>query len=765
MNLVWCQVGLLFSIVIILSTIFDMKKELKLFIIVFCFISCSSLLGSFLPVSLKGQWSVRLDPDGQGMAAGWYEQLLSESVPVMLPGSIQNQGLGNKPSSETEWTTKIGQKLMDDQRFADYIYGDEFRSPFWLTPKRHYVGKVWYQRTICVPADWDDKRVVLSLERPHWQTSVWLEGEKVGSCDSLGTAHEYDITSFAKPGRVQLLTIMVDNDVVVPVGLDAHSISDQTQSNWNGIIGEICLKETGKVFLDDLQIYPDNNCGMAKLDMAFGNISGDDAKVNVIVSARNGSEKSCTQVYSDIKVSKDGEKFSTVYPIANAGLWSEFSPELYKLTVTLSEVGTEKDVSVYNYSFGMREIGISDKQFTINGKKTFLRGTLECCIFPDTGYPPMDVQSWKDIITTCRDFGLNHIRFHSWCPPEAAFRAADEMGFYYQVDVSAWGTFGSGGPLDEWTYVETDRMLKAYGNHPSFILLTPSNEPHGNVEKRDAYLSKWIEHYREKDPRRYYTAGSGWPLIAANNYHVKSNPRMHNYVGQRPKERPETAKDYRDFINEQAVPVISHEIGQWCAYPDFSEIDQYKGFLSASNIEAFKDLLEKAGLGELGHEYLMASGKFQALFYKEDIETALRTPHMAGFQLLDLHDFPGQGTAPVGVLNAYWKPKGYISADEYSRFCNSNVILARMKKLVFTSGEAFVAGIEQANYGATNLTDVKLEWVISDDGKEIVSGKLFNGIVPTGGLTEFGSIYYDLAGVDEAAKLTLEVADKVNGGK
>ena len=124
-------------------------------------------------------------------------------------------------------------------------------------------------------------------------------------------------------------------------------------------------------------------------------------------------------------------------------------------------------------------------QFVVNGRKIFLRGTLECCIFPLTGYPPTDVRRrGSGSSASAKAHGLNHIRFHSWCPPEAAFAAADELGFYYQVEMRVLGQPGeppsaTAGRSTSGSTREADRILKAYGNHPSFLLMAYGNEPAG----------------------------------------------------------------------------------------------------------------------------------------------------------------------------------------------------------------------------------------------------------------------------------------------
>ena len=218
----------------------------------------------------------------------------------------------------------------------------------------------------------------------------------------------------------------------------------------------------------------------------------------------------------------------------------------------------------------------------LNGRPLFLRGTLECCIFPLTGYPPTDVESWKRIIRVCKSHGLNHIRFHSWCPPEAAFVAADELGFYYQVECSTWPnastSLGNGLPIDEWLYREGERVLEEYGNHPSFLLLAMGNEPAG-PERGGKYLGPWVEHFKAKTDRQLVTSGSGWPSIAENEFHVTPSPRIQQWgqgLGSRINAQPPaTMADYREFVGGYDVPVISHEIGQWCVYPNFDEMEKY----------------------------------------------------------------------------------------------------------------------------------------------------------------------------------------------
>lgn len=708
-------------------------------------------------VDLSGRWRLLLDSEGNGVDLVKQEPRFTNSV--RLPGSLQEQGFGERPRKDSNWTTGIGLKLLDDPRFQKYVEGDDFQCPFWLTPERVYVGAAYYQREFRSPRNWDGKRIVLFLERPHWETTVWIDGRAVGAQNSLGVAHEYDVTEWITPGKKQQLAIRVDNGYVVPVGKDAHSISDQTQSNWNGITGQIKLVAGPKVWFEDAQICPDLKNSQLKVDVKIGNISRRSGEGEISLSTRHpqtGKPHHQSFVVNPVKWDASGGTATMTYNMGNDwSAWSEYNPVLYLLRLELKQFG--ETIAQREVSFGMRELSIEGKQFAINGNPVFIRGTLECAIFPQHGYPPTDVKEWKRIMQIAKSHGLNHFRFHSWCPPEAAFQAADEEGFYIQAEGSCWASFGDGTQLDSWIYQECDRMLKAYGNHPSFLFMSPSNEPHG--KNREAFLGKLVNHLIQKDSRHYYAAGSGWPNIPENQYSIQYATRLQNWKTLKFNQPPQTWDDYRSYVDDLPVPTIGHEIGQWCVYPDLDEASQYEGALKAKNIQVFRDKLRQAGMLHLADDFLTASGKFHTLLYKQEIEAALRTPGYAGFQLLDLHDFPGQGTAPVGVLNALWNSKGYVRAEDYRRFCNDVVPLARMKKRIFTNDEYFSAAVDVANYRIEDLRDIQVHYQLkSEAGETLFDAVRTAPVISSGGLTRIDEIACPLAPIQQASKLKLTVA-------
>jgi hypothetical protein len=717
-------------------------------------------------IALDGTWRFALDRDRRGIEESWWRRRLAGSA--TLPGTLPGQGIGNPITLDTPWTGQIvDRSFFTAPEYDAYRQPGRIKVPFWLQPERYYAGAAWYQTDVDIPAGWQGRRLVLRLERPHWQTLVAVDNTVVGSNDSLSTPHEYDLGTSLAPGR-HVLTIRVDNGLIVDIGVNSHSISDHTQGNWNGIVGRLTLEATAPVWVDDLQVFPDVAARAVRIAGRIGNATGGAGTGQLRLSAApagGGTAGAPEPMQVPVSWTADGGSFDARYALgAGAAMWDEFTPALYTLTASLADPESAKTVT-----FGLRDIGVDGTQFTVNRRRTFLRGTLECAIFPATGHPPTDVASWERIIRIAKAHGLNHIRFHSWCPPEAAFEAADRLGFYYYVEAASWANqstvLGAGLPVDDWVRRETDRILRAYGNHPSFVLMSQGNEPGG---RSAPYLAEWVTANRARDPRRLYTSAAGWPEIPENQFHVSPAPRVQAWgaglasrINAKP---PETTTDYRDYVAPRPVPVVSHEIGQWCVYPNLAEIPKYTGYLKAKNFEIVAERLRAHHLESQAAGFLMASGKLQTLCYKEDIESALRTPGMAGFELLDLHDFPGQGTALVGVLDPFWDSKGYVTPEAYRRFAGTTVPLARLERRVFTTAEVLSADIEVAHFGPMPIERAAARWrLVGEAGRVVAEGVLPEAAIPVGNGTPLGRLRIPLARVPAPRRYSLVVS--VPGGE
>lgn len=716
-----------------------------------------AVVGQNHSVSLSGKWAFQIDREDKGIREEWFNKTLNDRI--NLPGSMPEKLKGDDVTVRTRWTGSLYDSSYYFNPYMEkYRIDGQVKLPFFLTPDKHYVGVAWYQKRVTVPDSWKGERVVLFLERPHIETTVWINRQEVGMQNSLCVPHVYDLTSYVTPGKSYLVTIRVDNRIKeINVGPDSHSITDQTQGNWNGIVGKIELQSTPKVFFEDIQIYPDLAGKKALVRMNVRASSSVNGEITLSAKSFNTDvNHEIAPVYQTVTVRKGDNLFEMELPMGQDFLiWDEFSPALYRLTATLKN---GKQIETKQIQFGMREFTINGKWFYINGRKTMLRGTVENCDFPLTGYAPMDVASWERVFRICRSYGLNHMRFHSYCPPEAAFIAADLVGFYLQPEGPSWPNhgpkLGNGQPIDKYLMDETIALTKAYGNYASYCMLACGNEPSGHWVN---WVSKFVDYWKTADSRRVYTGasvGGSWKWQPHNQYHVKAGARGVTWA----KRQPESMSDYRAKIDTVRQPYVSHETGQWCVFPDFNEIRKYTGVNKARNLEIFRDILEDNDMGGQAHDFMMASGKLQAICYKHEIEKTLRTPDYAGFQLLALNDYSGQGTALVGVLNVFFEEKGYINAAEFRRFCSPTVPLARIPKFVYTNDESFHADIEIAHFGATPLREARTIYTVKDEyGKVYAHGTVGSSDIPIGNLFSLGSVDLDLGAIDTPQKLNLEI--------
>ncbi len=691
--------------------------------LLFCLTAKTVIAAEVLP--LAGEWRFALDRADAGVNEKWFAKDLPDKI--QLPGILQAQGYGNDITTNTPWVLTLGDawwKIQPASLREHFSQPGHVEVPFLSQPPKHYLGAAWYQRDIEIPKNEGGKHFTLFLERAHWKSTVWMDNKEFSSNDSLGTPHVTDL-GLLTPGKHRL-TIRVDNRLQLPDAghlVDSHSVSDGLGAAWNGIVGKIELRATSPVWIEDLQVFPHVATKSVTIKGWIGNLTGQagQSDLAMIVTPFRFDVKDKMTGSTNITVnwSTNGGTFETELTLKSvAGLWNEFNPIIYRLWVFSKPVvvsDASKQIDPTGVHFGLREITTHDKDLLINDYPVNLRLTHDGGEFPLTGYPAMDVASWKKIIQTCKNYGLNGMRLHSWCPPEAAFVAADELGFYLQPECGLWVDFRNA-PTREFLEAETARILTAYGNHPSFILLSPSNEP----KNYSRFTPQWAATNYAKDPRRLYSAATGWADPSQVNGGAQFATLVRFGRGELRNTSGWFGGDYRTALENVHIPVLAHEVGQWCAYPDFDVIKKFTGYLQPGNYEIFKYIAEQEGVLDEDHAFAWASGRFQVACYKEEIEANLRTPGLAGFQLLDLHDYLGQGTALIGVLDAFWESKGYVTPEEFRKFCGPVVPLAWLKKRVFATDEKLEADIGLAQFGPAELTNALVRWEVQDSQGKIV---------------------------------------------
>lgn len=707
---------------------------------------------------LNGKWRIALDgnfkdwPFKTGETEKWYAKELPDNESLFLLNQIYFK---NADFRTNNWINLPG---TTDEAGIGVVLKESSQYSTGLERNFTFDGAFWVQRKVSIPESWEGMQLNLLLERTLGSSTLFWDDKKIGSEFGYATPHEFLIDKSVKSGE-HLLTLLINKDDLRYVST-GHHIYNSTGASWNGIIGRIeLIAKNASAQIDNIQVFPDLKSESIDLKIRFSEESNLKNR-NLKIFIKKKSEDSYVLLKNEVAYSDSIYlKCELPKPIVT---WSEFSPDLYDLKCILEENGDTIDS--FSTTFGMRELGRQNGYITINGNKVTLRGTLDCGSFPLTGYPTMNKEKWKETYSIIKSYGLNHVRYHTWCPPEAAFDAADESGIYLQVELA-------GAP-----YTEINRILETYGNHPSFCLLSLNNEVMGSTELNE----KVVAIAKSADSRHLYSCTSHpvgpsrnddffvsawgtekieeWPFakpivgITWGGGDVVHASRFNLFP-------PETASTFSEEIKSSQVPIIAHEMGQWAVFPDFDEIPKYTGVLRNTNYERIKRQNENNGLIALNKQFAKASGMFSSVLYKEEIESVLRTPGYAGFQLLGLNDYQGQYISIVGILNDFWESKGLVSADQHSQYCNALVPLAKMEKRIWKNTEIFKAQVDISNFTFNSYTNIKPQWTLTDQYKKVIKKGILNTKnLKNGALTSFSDIIIPLNDVKNASKLLLTIS-------
>ncbi len=680
-------------------------------------------------IDLSGEWSLELDEKMEG-------KTLPFSDSIRLPNSTSNAKKG---------------------RF------NKSRKTDCLTDTYQFEGWAWFSKDI----DFSKavgKNAFIFFERTRIST-LFIDGKEIGSFDSLVSPHIYDVTDYISEG-IHTVTVKVSNVGYKTYG--GHLTSADTQTNWNGIIGRMELQIFDKTYVKDVFVESDIHSKTLRIK---ADVVGDNfGTVTVSAVGFDGPKAKNDQIIPPCQYNYSDGKIDVVYQMGDdAYLWDEYRPYLYNLTIT---VGND----VYSTIVGLREFKTDGDKFTINGKKTFLRGKHDGMIFPKTGFMPADTAEWLRVMSISMDYGMNHYRYHTCCPPEAAFIAADMLGIYMEPELPFWGTIAAKGEEgyneeeQEFLIAEGFRMMKTFGNHPSYCMMSLGNELWGTPSR----VNEIIGGFKEKDTRFLYTQGSNnfqfFPNVLENDDFFCGVRLSHDRLlrgsfamcdapplGHIQTRKPATDMCYDGMIHPSVkigenqasadgtvqiqygttmkvvkaseadasfipeVPIVTHEIGQYVTYPNFDEIEKYTGSLKARNFEIFKERLKQAGMEHLAKDFFKASGKLAVACYKEEMEAVFRSRLLGGFQILDIQDFIGQGTALVGVLDAFMDQKGTCSPQEWRMFCSDAVLMARFNSYTYESGDKFKAHIEIAYYRNYSIDSKTLKWELKCSCKTTVA--------------------------------------------
>lgn len=764
--------------------------------------------GAYMRILLNGKWHVVLEDGTTGQ--------------MDLPGTLDENGIGHRDVGANQWHPDAVLGNAAGEIDKDAPIATRF------TRRHTYEGEARISRKITVPDYGTDRLFVLAERARALRLLVDGEACSVFRQGTLSTPYIFELTG-AAPGEHEF-TFLSDNSYPgMPKAAICYSsaATDETQTNWNGILGECSMYTRPQNFIDSLRVYPravkkeeKNKAGGYVLDVCVELAPGakkvyKDAKIILQSEALAAGELEDTQTLTEI-ISYSGEGLAEAgtdkeenpktmeiwfrdLPLReNVKLWDEDEGNLYEMAVTLDNGMSAEDkggsTAECRTRFGIRSFGDNGSgRLALNGRAIFLRGEANCAEYPETGHPPMTIPEWKEMLLKYRSYGINFVRFHSHCEPEAAFAAADELGMLLQPELSHWDPKDAFGTEESYRYYRAELvdLLKTYANHPSFVMLTLGNELQAQDEGRER-MRELVRTAKRMDPTRLYANGS-------NAFYGEEgcDPESDFYTSQSCKDVVirGTFSGMRGYLNENypsadrtydeamaeirkeyQKPVFSFEVGQFEVLPDFEELESFHGISDPVNLKLIKKRVEERGLLPTWEKYVEATGELSRLAYREEIEAAMRTRELSGISLLGLQDFPGQGTALVGMMNSHLEPKPYDFArpERFREFFQECRILVKLPHYTYEAGERLIAEVEAANFGKRNIEGVFC-WTLA--GKKSVSEngncepaeiKSKNTVIATGedteiticrpgSYTEVGSLDIPLDFVEKNTALTLKV--------
>lgn len=654
------------------------KKFLISLILVFGFFT---LVPARETIDLSGEWTYRLKN---------------------APASISGEGVISLPN-----TLDVAHKS---------IYNPESESIAGLRREFSFVGSAEYSRLIEIPEEWAGKDITLTLERTK-PAVVRVDGKYAGENSRISSPNRYKLSKFLSPGLHEIMIEVNNSDSIPPiVAHSSNATSESTQTNWNGITGDIFLEARNPFHIERVMIDDNEAPRNVKLTLLFSQIAPSGHSVTLIDDGKILAQET-------IEEGKNNKEIS--FEIESDKLWSASNPVLRELTFVIrDENGREADSC--SLLSGFRTFSSKGKTFRVNGKPEFLRGTVNAAIFPLTAYAPTDIKSWEKYFSRLKEFGVNHVRFHSWTPPEAAFTAADRIGIYILTELPVWGELDRDLEFqNRFLKEELEGLMESYSYHPSFVMFSPGNELFGDLSLMEEYMQE----AKDLNPRILSTYGTNVYLgmngqigeedfiistktgdIAEKMVRGSSSFAERSDGGYLNSHYPGNNFNYNEYLKGLEVPLISHEVGQYQSYPDFEGIEKYTGNLKPDNLKAFRKRADESGLLGKNRQYAEASGKWASKLYKAEMEAALRTPGMGGFQLFGLQDYPGQGGAFIGILDAFMDDKGFLTPREWRESADEVTLIAEFPRYTFTSGETIEIPVMTVDYSNQSVPVPLLYW-------------------------------------------------------
>ena len=465
---------------------------MKYALIIIFLISSNLLLAQRTVISLNGEWEIEdgIEPD---------------AIPETFEHTVQVPGMVNQSVPA----------FQDVDQFdgLDYLQNGFVRAQI----KEVNVDTVkvgiphqerkyfWYRKEFEVENKKD--LVVLRINKAQFGTSVWVNGEKVGSHLGCFTSGKFDITDLVKKnGRNELIVRIGAHPGALPDW--APSGSDYEKPKWTpGIYDEVSVISSGYPFIENVQVAPDIYNSTIIVQSRI--VNKGEPKVLKLDYTLEGFKFDFQETDNDMEALLINDNDTIVVLdtilISEARLWSPEEPNLYNLRVTT-------DGDDLSTRFGMREFRFDTKTKLayLNGKPYYLRGsniTLHRFFDDDScRLQPWD-ENWvrRLLVSWPRKFNWNAFRFCIGPVPDMWLDIADETGLIIQNEFFIWQYHSN------WDSTELKNQIVEWmednWNHPSVAWWDICNET--NTEYlRD--IIKEVRHFDLSD--RAWDNGYGLPV-------------------------------------------------------------------------------------------------------------------------------------------------------------------------------------------------------------------------------------------------------------
>lgn len=666
---------------------------------------------------LDGTWQFKLDPEKIGEENRWFRAETAFPNKIIVPGAWDVQGYGKE-------TDKL---------------------------RHNYIGKAWYKKEILIPEHWKGRRLFLYFGGVYRYSKVWVNDHFLGEHIGYMSDFEYDITEFARPGAKALISVEIDSEQRWDVDTLAGCWDSGEGMNafWGGIWGHVTLEARAPCWLDELYVKPEaslDRCTVSAL--LLGDLSLPD---EVSLEVLDASGKSVFQHTRSLEKSEvDHAILSFEAAIPDAKLWTTDTPFLYTAHLSLRQNG--KVLDRVKARFGLRTIEFRGTDILVNGKKVFLRGYGDDCVYPETMFGPSDKEYHLKRLKTAKSYGFDYVRHHSHFMPPEYYQACDEAGVFVSPELPIGYSFyyARAGEIARKLYeTEWVAAVKRFRNHPSIFNWGMGNE----VRRGFPQASELYRLAKELDPTRPVIDTDG--VLPAHGFHDGTADRdtldfltIQFNVFTTPLDNPgkfETGKPNK--------PMITHEAGNYITFPRLDVIDSFQHNFKPFWLVPMRDRLEERGLLD---EALMWSEKSEKLYYlchKLNTEGMRKNPLISGYHWWLLQPW---WACSDGLLDIYRRPTS-IKPEDVREFNGTVVVLEDGLKQTYRGKEPLEFELLLSNFSGKSFDDTSLGYKITIAYGTLKKGKLPVSGVKNGMLASLGTVSLDLPDPYIPQRISIEV--------